>query len=317
MSQIVLVHGIGQTQEGADTQELDWIGALASGIRKADHPDLADAIGNRPGPGLVEARMAHYADLFQNPLEQGAGMGAVGLDDTAEEFAAAILASAACVAPDPRDRADAARAIKPDDLSRPDQQGWQSAIRPGVAALAELRWFAPMAVRAAGRAGFLTALREVPRYLDDVSIRAAAQDRVLALITPETRLVIGHSLGSVVAYEALHRLRQRREPLGLITLGSPLGLGAVIYCRLAPNPASTPEVLTSWHNFADKDDIVAARARLNPLFPPAASREISPVDNPHPDNGAKPHDASHYLCKRSVGEATAAVLAPIAREEAP
>jgi alpha-beta hydrolase superfamily lysophospholipase len=41
---------------------------------------------------------------------------------------------------------------------------------------------------------------------------------VLELIGPETRLVIAHSLGSVVAYEALHRTER---PVTLIILGSP------------------------------------------------------------------------------------------------
>lgn len=46
-------------------------------------------------------------------------------------------------------------------------------------------------------------LRQVRRYFGEPAIRAAARAHVIESISADTRLVIGHSLGSVVAYEAL------------------------------------------------------------------------------------------------------------------
>jgi alpha-beta hydrolase superfamily lysophospholipase len=57
---------------------------------------------------------------------------------------------------------------------------------------------------------------------------------VAALLDEETQLVIGHSLGSVVAWEACQAL-DRPLPV-LITLGSTLGLDNVVYPRLGPKP---------------------------------------------------------------------------------
>ena len=78
-------------------------------------------------------------------------------------------------------------------------------------------------------------LLQVTRYLTEDDLRAAAQARVAALLDEDTQLVIGHSLGSVVAWEACQALG-RPLPV-LVTLGSPLGLDTVVYSQ-APSPAS-------------------------------------------------------------------------------
>jgi surfactin synthase thioesterase subunit len=48
----------------------------------------------------------------------------------------------------------------------------------------------------------------VTRYLTNEAIRSATLESVFKLIGPETKVLIGHSLGSVVAYEAAHRMQQ-------------------------------------------------------------------------------------------------------------
>ena len=75
--------------------------------------------------------------------------------------------------------------------------------------------------------------------------------------------MIGHSLGSVVAYESAHRLT-RPLPL-LVTLGSPLGLRTIVNDRLRP-PPSFPLQVARWLNVADREDVVAAEPDLRPLF---------------------------------------------------
>lgn len=66
------------------------------------------------------------------------------------------------------------------------------------------------------------AARSAIRYLADPASRRYAVGRVLDLVDDRTRVVIAHSLGSIVAYEAVH---QRDAPLPLfVTLGSPLGI---------------------------------------------------------------------------------------------
>ncbi|MBV8278676.1 MAG: hypothetical protein JO170_25920 [Verrucomicrobia bacterium] len=61
------------------------------------------------------------------------------------------------------------------------------------------------------------------------NIRHEALKTVLDLAGPDTKVIIGHSLGSVVAYEA-HLVR---DPIPLlVTIGLPLGLDTIVYPRL-------------------------------------------------------------------------------------
>ncbi len=62
-----VVHGIGQTQRGADDLLAEWLPAISTGVRKAGHPDLADELWSQARPGTLNVRMAYYADLFMHP----------------------------------------------------------------------------------------------------------------------------------------------------------------------------------------------------------------------------------------------------------
>jgi hypothetical protein len=149
--------------------------------------------------------------------------------------------AAAESANDPSDRRQAQkeRAVISRDVGQ--AQGPRADVgRPALTALARLRWFAPFGMAVASRFVW-RALTQVSRYLTDDGIRSFAQDQILQWIGPDTRLVIGHSLGSVVAYEAVHRAYDAShlptdQTLTLVTLGSPLGLESVVYDRLRPQP---------------------------------------------------------------------------------
>ena len=112
---------------------------------------------------------------------------------------------------------------------------------------------------------FALQLSQVARYLSRHEARAAlgsaVRSRVLEGLDPARPLVmVSHSLGTVVAYEALH---EYRGPVALwVTLGSPLALGGVVLQRLVPRPPSCPEEVRVWHNFWDRNDIVVGRPRL-------------------------------------------------------
>lgn len=303
MVRIVLVHGVGQTQQGADTLEAAWLPALAAGVRRSGHPDVADTIWPQD-PRARTARMAHYGDLYLAPGSQGGDSVTTPDDeDLLDDLALEWLHAAAARATDPRDRADAAQALAAHEhATNPGAQGARAAGRPLLNALTRLRWFAPLGLAAAGSTVH-RALAQVPRYLDDPLLRATAQGRVLDLIDTDTQLVIGHSLGSVVAYEALHHTS---HPTAFITLGSPLGMRTLVYDKLQPQPPSIPTCVTAWHNFADIDDLVAAVLDLAPHFPSPNGTTIT--TNSELDNDAKPHDAVAYLTKKSVGDAVTAAL---------
>ncbi|WP_446038753.1 hypothetical protein [Streptomyces sp. SID1121] len=151
--------------------------------------------------------------------------------------------------------------------------------------------------------------REVHTYVADPDSprRAAVREevrRVLAERRP--RVVIAHSLGSVVAYEALwHR------PVDLdllITLGSPLGMPQVIFERLSLGEGNEgakgarPPGVRRWVNLADIGDIVAVPRDLPGLFPGIdAHHEVSL-------GLVASHKATRYLARPEVGRELAAVL---------
>jgi hypothetical protein len=301
VARIVLVHGIAQEQKSADSLEAEWLPSLAGGVRTAGYPDLADSLWRNARPG--EARMAFYGDIFVARGQQGAEDVLTETEcPLAELLAEEWLRRAADSASREPDRAIARRELQILREQMGEEQGVRAAARPVVNALARVRPFARFGVAFAERL-LVKALRQVTLYLTDDVVRERVQARVADVVGPETEIVIGHSLGSVVAYEAVHRLG-RPLPL-LVTLGSPLGSRTIVYERTRPQPPRVPDRLARWVNVADRDDLVAARPDLTSLVPGADGVLESSYTV---DNGAKPHEATFYLTKREVGAAVAAAL---------
>ncbi|WP_313675237.1 hypothetical protein [Mycolicibacterium sp.] len=317
MATVVFVHGIAQEQLAAEVLEKDWLPALAGGVSNFGNDALAARIWSGGAKGAIDARMAYYGKPFLDPNAQGAGDVDINTEpltpeaeELTEELATALLEAAAQAARDPHDRTQAANELQEIGGVAGEAQGPKGIVgRPALNALTRIRWFAPFGMAVAGRFVW-RALTQVSRYLTDDSIRRYAQDQVLDLIGPDTRLVIGHSLGSVVAYEALHRATEKLAPgqtVTLITLGSPLGLETIIYQRLQPQPPHVPAVVNRWDNFAAQDDLVAARLDIAPMFPPSDGSTVVPTFH-KVDTGSKPHDITHYLTKPSVGEVVSETL---------
>ncbi|MEU6339799.1 hypothetical protein ABZ883_02410 [Streptomyces sp. NPDC046977] len=132
-------------------------------------------------------------------------------------------------------------------------------------------------------------VKQVNRYLTDRDFRKLVHLEVSAAMEHAPRVVIGHSLGSVIAYEWL-RENKPANPPALITLGSPLGLEPVRR-RLDPSygPLGLPGRVRSWTNIAAGHDAVAMVKELGPLY----SGEIRdlPCDNPRKSS----HSALTYL----------------------
>ncbi|GHH69461.1 hypothetical protein GCM10017673_19950 [Streptosporangium violaceochromogenes] len=108
--------------------------------------------------------------------------------------------------------------------------------------------------------------------------RAKARAAVAEVIERNRpKVVVAHSLGSVVAYETLWADPGPEVEL-LITLGSPLGMRNVIFERLSPTPVNgrgeRPPRVRRWVNVADKDDIVAIPPELGRYFA-GIDREVS------------------------------------------
>jgi pimeloyl-ACP methyl ester carboxylesterase len=161
-------------------------------------------------------------------------------------------------------------------------------------ALARSRFFAGLSERA-----LIGDLKQVSGYMNDESIRDRVCERIVDSISDDTRVLIGHSLGSVVAYEVLasgactHVKR-------FVSLGSPLGIPNLVFDRLRPAPCdgwgAWPGWLQAWTNVSDRGDIVALEKNL-------AQRFKGNVRDVLVDNGAKAHDVHPYLTAVETGAA--------------
>ncbi|MEU3645238.1 hypothetical protein AB0E59_17790 [Lentzea sp. NPDC034063] len=278
MARVVCVHGIAQQQRGEQSLLQAWGPAIADGVTRAEGPAVPDG----------DIVVAFYGDLFRPP-GQLLAVGdphyrAADLQPGLEQdLLLAWWREAAAVDP-------AVVGPEADTLVR-----MPTAVQAGLLALSRSRFFAKVALRA-----LVFDLKQVARYLLEPRLRQAARARVTALITPETRVVVAHSLGSVVAYEALCSL-PGHSVRALVTIGSPLGIPNLIFDQLDPVPCAGrgawpgPEGLV-WTNVADAGDVVALEKDLRHRF---GDR----VRNAVVHNGAHAHDATAYLTDKLTGAA--------------
>ncbi|MGP4115377.1 serine peptidase [Streptomyces sp. 4N509B] len=293
---VVAVHGVGnhlgsdpsptRLQELRALRSQAWARHIAAGL------DIT--------PERLDVDFAYYADrLLPGPAAQGGDDADLERDPVAREMLSVW-----------------ARALGlPDEIA----QGHATVPLRALAA-----WVARKYDLAEGplRVFIRLLFREVAEYLrsEDSPQRAAAREEVAARIARhQPDVVVAHSLGSVVTYEALHAHPELRPRL-LLTLGSPLALPRAVFHRLipAPSPAPVPAPTTGehaaaqlrghrppgvdrWVNIADPGDPVA--------IPPGLSRHFDGVALDHTTVvGAlfDFHNARNYL--RSA--TTAATLAP-------
>ena len=311
MATIVLIHGITHQALPDGVIERAWVPAMADGVRALGHPDLADRLHPpRSRPDSIDVRAAYYDGVFHSRDSQGDG------GDDPRDWTPAQSALADALALEwlehvadrsPTDSPAAVQARRAlDNIRDPvaaGAQGIGNIKREALAVFSRLPTFTRMGMHLAERY-FLTSLSQVTRYLTDDAIRDRVQLPALDLITPETRVIIGHSLGSVVAYELAHTLT---TPLPLlVTLGSPLGLKTIVLDRLRP-PASFPPLVSTWLNLANREDVVAVDPDLRPLFahdlPPTSTFSGHWFKEP-----GDPHRAETYLGRESVARAIITAL---------
>jgi len=247
VSSIVAVHGIGQFQSvpphiAEHDLTLTLRSAIADGIEK-----------HRPAYGLVDLRGVYYAHLLRREGEQGDG------DELSEQEQAFLGAW----------MAEYGVPVEP-------SQTWA-----GVPVRLVADWLAKSLNRSDDGsfvrriAEFLTNLaRDASRYLHELEMRAAVRSLVTATIKQRRPdVVIGHSLGSVVAYEVLWENPDLPVDT-LVTVGSPLALPGAVFDHLQPAPSPDarsglgrkPPQVRRWINVADHSDLIAIPRPLSSRF---------------------------------------------------
>ncbi|WP_435229840.1 hypothetical protein [Streptomyces sp. Tue6028] len=282
MASVVVVHGIAKQYLGAHTLHAGLAPALLDGVRRtADPPPLTGD----------DIEIAFYGQWFRPPgAPARSGERAWTHRDVAEGFETDLLMALW----------DEAARAHPGRVPAPEPRETHRAPTPRTVQRALYALGKLLPARFTER--FLVGvLKQVRLYLTDDAMRGQVQRCLEECVRDDTRVLVGHSLGSVVAYEAL--CRHPEWPVrALVTLGSPLGV-PLVFERLRPVPRSGralwPGSASRWTNVCDRGDVVALVKQLAPLFPDD-SRYVADV---LVDNGWSAHDVVPHLTAAETGQA--------------
>ncbi len=254
---LLLVHGRGQGGKNAADLKATWIGTLRKGYEAAHltYPESLEVDFPYYGDAL-DARVAKSElPLPRSIVPKGAGESSP-YEDFVRESLREMKESASI-----SDDAVTAEA-GPIPVAEKGIANW--ALTQAILRLIDNRF------RGVSAYSIDSFLRDVFLYVTNRSVANEINAIVTGMLTDEPTVVVGHSLGTVVAYNVLANtptLKLRR----FITVGSPLGL-KTISSRLGV--LQYPPADFAWYNAYDDGDVVA----LNPLRDPYF-KTMPAVDN--------------------------------------
>lgn len=286
---ILMIHGRAQGGRVADELKSTWVDTLQEGFRAA----------GKPWPLVIDVDFPYYADTLDHlaaeadlPTPADVVTKGPGQNLQYEQF----LQSALGEIQEKSTITDAeVRANLPPGVPQEkgvQNWGWVQAIARAI----DNRW--------TGTATFTIErfLRDVFLYVTYRSVERQINEIVEKTLTQEPTIVVGHSLGSVVAYKVVMKNRRTLDLRKLITVGSPLGLRAISSKLGVPkNPVGEE----GWYNAYDDRDIVA----LNPLDDTYFPTEPAILNNNRVrNNTSNRHGIAGYLNDKEIAAQIAAAL---------
>lgn len=158
---------------------------------------------------------------------------------------------------------------------------------------------ANMAELAAAAAFNLENFREASNYMHDDAVRRSVLNRIIDNLPASGSIVIvGHSLGSVIAADLLPRIPRHLKVAGMVTIGSPLAQGNFDLGKLETDLKDPPSNLAWWVNFWSPWDPVAALRGASTVVPWLLDVRVSTPIQP-----TAAHSAHEYLEEELVGKA--------------
>ncbi|WP_440714170.1 hypothetical protein [Gordonia sp. FQ] len=155
---------------------------------------------------------------------------------------------------------------------------------------------------AAINAAPIAELKQVKNYLTDEKTRAAVLQRIIDdLPHKDDIILIGHSLGSVIAIDLLDNLPSGVHVQRFITIGSPAGSPVLYQGRARILKRFPYSRVDDWSNFLDPADAVTAGKGLAALFPGAQDFMIT---------GATGHRSPSYLRHPAIATLVDQILNP-------
>ena len=267
---VLVVHGAGYERDPAlrFLQRQRLRSGLMAGFVAAEQVSLADALNESADTLPFPVRMVEYSHALNGPAT-----------DEPDLPAPARLAETYDWQPIPKVRCL---------CCVPRRYPYKANMRD---------WAGTLAKDHPGRAGDLIERRfpDVHQYVSRSEGRAGVISTVLEGITSDVRVVIGHSLGSVVLVDTLARVAEDAAPDLLVTIGSPLRHPAI---RRHLDAATTNWIKrrpTPWLNVHDRGDVVTGGGSL-PLshFPGVINLSV--------DNLRHSHAGDYYLRHPIVGQ---------------
>ncbi|MFF7646998.1 alpha/beta hydrolase [Streptomyces canus] len=303
---LVFVHGIGGPRR--PSVELGaWLEALGVGAGLAGHTrHISDVVEGR----TVDARFAYYWDVFALGRAQGPSTPAGDEGEREDALVRELLQEAIDERLTESTGSDETRLLhhaRSQLVPLGTPQGLGSVARQVLGAantllsLPGLRTFGGWASASL----MVGHLRQVARYLSRGEPDAAGltlDARIRRCVERELdpsgpTIVVAHSLGTVVALEALQSY-DGTVPL-LVTLGSPMGMRTAVRDRMHPRPLRVPDRVETWLNFWDRDDLVVGRPLSEKSVRPNAS-SVVPSTRRIDSDGAWVHPSVKYLAHPGV-----------------
>jgi pimeloyl-ACP methyl ester carboxylesterase len=157
---------------------------------------------------------------------------------------------------------------------------------------------------AAGKATFERTIDLVGTLMTKPDLQERVQTRVAETVQHDTRIVVAHSLGTIVSYNALVA-HPEWEIDTFVTLGSPLGSSMLVKTMIQHDDDGAsrwPGSVKHWVNIAAVGDHACAEPRLSTVF---GDRVVDRLV----DNGHRAHDPQPYMNNRTTGSVLAEAIA--------
>lgn len=293
MTKLLLIHGINNEGNSKENIEQHWGGAIRRGV---------------PRSGDATLIAAFYGDLLHQETESwdknqdaATPMSATSEDeDFVDENIAAFYLEM-----------QRAHNVSDDQVKQFLDEGDELEHARSMANGVHKKWLKAIArtleslLPTNGKYVARAFLRQAAAYLHKPGLKERVDDLVKGQLfdqidSDEKVIVVSHSLGTVVAYSLLRRLRTSVKAKLLLTAGSPLGI-QIVKNRLGP-PLICLANVDRWVNASDPEDFVALRPKLTQKnFGCGQIENFAELDNGKEDA----HDILRYLRQPEVARAVA------------
>jgi hypothetical protein len=286
---IFFVHGILPKPPPADHRAMLWR-CLLDGIRRVDKKRASD--------------LADHPEIFEFIA-----------------WSSLLYDEQTSVAPDMPgiERLLALPGPEPRDVS--ESKSWRTRTRQLVYLLSDAL---PVLIDLVANADMKKMIDDANRYFNDengvaIQVRQRLSDALIAATAAGQRiLLIGHSLGSVIAYDTLWELGNRPDRAvqidQFLTIGSPLGVRFVRERLLSAGASGTqryPSNIRSWLNLAAIGEMTALDRRMATDFAPmidagcvqAITDDVELINYFRGPDGLNVHKCYGYMANEKMGAA--------------